>query len=75
MIGEMRRRDLALRLEYHAGSPRWSLSNGERVERDVAEHMIGGGGLVADADALLPQAKSQTYRARNVLNQLKDLKI
>jgi hypothetical protein len=73
--GEMRRHNLTLRLEYSNGHERWSLSDGRRVDRDVAQHMLAGGGLVADDDALFPHALKQTYRARNVLNQLKDLHI
>jgi hypothetical protein len=74
-LGEMRRQNLTLRLEYANGHERWCLSNGKRIERDVAQHMLAGGGLVADDDALFPHALKQTYRARTVLNQLKDLSI
>ena len=74
-LGEMRRHNLTLRLEYSNGHERWSLSDGRRVDRDVAQHMLTGGGLVAGDDALFPRALKQTYRARNVLNQLKDLQI
>jgi len=74
-LGEMRRQNLTLRLEYANGHERWSLSDGRRVERDVAQHMLVGGGLVADDDALFPHALKQTYRARTVLNQLKDIRI
>jgi len=74
-IGEMRRQNLTLRLEYANGHERWSLSDGRRIERDVAQHMLAGGGLIADNDALFPHSLNQTYRARNVLNQLKDRRI
>ena len=46
-----------------------------KVDRDVAQHMLIGGGLIAGGDALFPHALEQTYRARNVLNQFKDLKV
>ena len=74
-IGEMRRQNLTLRLEYANGHERWSLSDGRRIERDVAQHMLAGGGLIADNDALFPHSLNQTYRARNVLNQYKELKL
>jgi hypothetical protein len=74
-IGEMRRRNLTLHLEYHDGSPRWGLSDGTRVERDIARYMIASGGLIPNGDTLFSQSKSQTYRVRNALQQLKDLPI
>jgi hypothetical protein len=71
-LGEMRRLNLTLRLEYSNGHERWCLSDGSKVECDVAQHMLAGGGLIADDDALFPRSLKQTYRARNVLNQFRN---
>jgi hypothetical protein len=74
-LGEMRRLNLTLHLEYSNGHERWGLSDGRRVDRDVAQHMLAGGGLIADDDALFPNSLNQTYRARDVLKQFRNLPI
>jgi hypothetical protein len=74
-LGEMRRHDLTLHLEYGNGHERWGLSDGGKVDRDVAQHILIGGGLIAGGDALFPHSLQQTYQARNVLNHFKDLKL
>jgi hypothetical protein len=67
-IGEMRRHSLALHLEWNLGHERWHLSDGQRVETDVAQAMITSGDLIADGDSLFSQALNQTYRVRNARN-------
>ena len=74
-IGEMRRQSLTLHLEYSNGHERWSLSDGRKVDRDIAQHMLTAGGLIAGDDALFPRSLKQTYRVRNVLNQYKELEL
>jgi len=73
ITNQMRQHSLTLRMEYVDGHERWCLSNGARVEKEVAHTMLRVGAIVADCDALFASVcLSQTYRARNALNSYKD---
>lgn len=44
--------------------PRWRLSTGRSVSKDVAKLVIANASVSGDGDTLFPDAKPQTFRGR-----------
>jgi hypothetical protein len=59
----MRHDGQCLHLEF-SGKPCWRLSGGGKVQDDVAQLVIANSQIIADDDALFPQASPQTWRVR-----------
>jgi hypothetical protein len=58
------RRGASLHVEFRETGPRWSFSDGRRVNHHVAKIVIANPEIVGDNDALFPGiTTSQTYRA------------
>ena len=56
------RRGQFLQLQYQAGRPLWSLSEGRSVSAEVAETLIKNASVVPADRALFPDMPAQTWR-------------
>jgi hypothetical protein len=60
------RRGQNLRLEFNRIGPRWFLSDGRRINAEVARVVIGRSTIVGAGDSLFPDAAPQTWRSTEV---------
>ena len=56
------RRGASLHLEFTPTGPRWMLSNGIRVDREIAERVTRSSAIVGVGDALFEGIAAQTWR-------------
>jgi hypothetical protein len=62
VLDEMKQRGVALHLSYTRSGKSWALSNGRRVDSDVADLVTASASVAPVGDTLFRETMSQTFR-------------